>query len=348
MARPGVDLHRPVTIPLDVGRILGQGRYDALDFTYPGPALTTSWGEILSSALRVGRAGWVNQIRVAWPARYEAGRRVMHLLSHLDDDQGPGHNAGGLIRSAIFENEDGSEKTFSSYAIGMALCQTFATNTLRLPALAHFDMIHGAGGTRPDLVHPTAVQEVFVEAKGRYRRLQVNAMTNAVNQLFAHAFAPTMIFGAATAACFDNGNPRLSMHCRVWNPTDLPYDRLAAMNDGHVPAETLSVVAAHLLGAAGEDPQGSNGLFISRADNRAAVCAREPTTGLILGLTEEDAARGWEFLSSTGGRKVDVTRLLDDARSGNADPADRRSSGLKLIHSVALGWPDAVKETSEA
>jgi hypothetical protein len=126
---PGVDLDHSLVIPVYDGAIAGRYRFDALDFTYPSPVLTTSWREILSSALRVGRANWLTQLRVAWPARYEAGRRVMHLLSHLDEQQF-GNNVRGLVRSDIFEDEDGSEKTFSSYAIGMALCQTFSTSVL--------------------------------------------------------------------------------------------------------------------------------------------------------------------------------------------------------------------------
>ncbi len=341
MALPGVDLDHALVIPVDDGAIMRRYQFDPLDFTYPSPALTTSWREILSSALRVGRANWLTQVRVAWPARYEAGRRVMHLLSHLEEQQF-GHNRG-LVRSDIFEDEDGSEKTFSSYAIGMALCQTFSTNILQLPALAHFDAIHGAGGRRPDLVHPTASAEVFVEAKGRYQRLRVAAMENAVDQLFAHDFARTMSFAAATAACFDNGTSRLSMHCRVWNPTGAPYEWLAAFNDDSPPVEALTVLAAHLLGAARTNPEEPNGLFIGQADKRAVVCAREPRTGLILGLTEEEAVRGWEFIAAKSDRQINTDRLLGDARSGDKETADKRSSDLKVNEGLVLGWPDSLK-----
>jgi hypothetical protein len=184
---------------------------------------------------------------------------------------------------------------------------------------------------------------MFVEAKGRYQRLRVAAMSNAVDQLFAHDFAATMNFAAATATCSDNGTARLSMHSRVWNPTGAPYNWLAAFNDDGPPVEALTVVAAHLLGAARTNPEEPNGLFIGHADKRAVVCAREPRSGLILGLTEEEAVRGWEFIAAKSDRQVDTDRLLGDARFGDTETMDKQSSDLRITDGLVLGWPDSLK-----
>jgi hypothetical protein len=150
---------------------------------------------------------------------------------------------------------------------------------------------------------------MFVEAKGRYQRLRVAAMSNAVDQLFAHDFAATMNFAAATATCSDNGTARLSMHSRVWNPTGAPYNWLAAFNDDGPPVEALTVVAAHLLGAARTNPEEPNGLFIGHA----VACHEHGTalSGFLPGSWDHLDCQSWDHPARlVGGSSVRPLDLL--------------------------------------
>lgn len=117
-----------------------------------------------------------------------------------------------------------------------------------MKALVHYDSIHGARGTRPDLVDVDNPDSVFVEVKGRYRAVSQSAMTNAVAQLQGHALRNQTTNAHAIAAGFVGG--RLQVHRQVYDPPHLTRPVRARAAVGHVehlrPWEplALAIVAA--------------------------------------------------------------------------------------------------------
>ena len=133
--------------------------------------LQTDWGEILHSALTVGRPNMAYVFRHGNASYYEAVFR--HSLVRMALKQHP--YGGSLRRTEAFKALDPTEKGAVSYFLGMAVCKLFASRLLNTPWLLHLDVFRDeldpsvlAGRSRPDLVgeDPSAAWHAF-ECKGR-------------------------------------------------------------------------------------------------------------------------------------------------------------------------------------
>ncbi|TQL57093.1 hypothetical protein FB474_3867 [Oryzihumus leptocrescens] len=334
MARLGVGLDRQLTIPVDLGTISKSQQWTPLDFAYASPALMLTWRELLVAGLRVGRPSWLAQLSAFWPARLEAVRRVLHLLSHLGEMQFGA--SAGLVRTRIFDDEDGSEKAFSSYAMGMALCQAYASRVYAMPALAHYDALHGSRGLRPDLVLPWAPKDVFFEAKGRFRRLRNEAMANAVDQLFGHPFASRMKAGVVTAGCFSGPSSRLSMHVRTLMPSQISaYATISALQgrDDASALESFGVTGSYLLGLAltGNFAR----LTLQELDGAPYLCGVDGQSGLVIGLAASQVPRVWEGVAREMHLDVQGEALFERVASESAIYECR---DLAEVSEIAIGW----------
>ena len=150
-------------------------RYTSRDF--PGGIvprsgyLQTDWGEILHSALTVGRPNMAYVFRHGNASYYEAVFR--HSLVWMALKQ---HRYGGFLhRTEAFRALDPTEKGAVSYFLGMTICKLFASRLLNTPKLLHLDVFRDeldpsvlAGRSRPDLVgeDPSGAWHAF-ECKGR-------------------------------------------------------------------------------------------------------------------------------------------------------------------------------------
>lgn len=211
-----------VSVPFDDQRLPDLKSAKALD---PSPRTTIdlTWREIVRGAVLCGVPDWQARRRLGRIGKHEIWRRAFHMLSHLQVQRVG--RANGVFRTAIYETEDGSEKTASSYLIGMAVALAVARERPGLKALVHYDSVHGASGTRPDLVDADNPDCVFVEVKGRYRAVARAAMEDAVAQLEGHALSAQTTSAHAIATGFVSG--RLQVHRQVYeSPKPWPPELL--------------------------------------------------------------------------------------------------------------------------
>ena len=136
--------------------------------------LDTNWGEILWSALTIGRPSTFHVFRHGAASFHEAIFRLALVRMAIQQDWN-----GHLRRTDAFAAMDPTEKGMVSYFLGMTLCKLFASRHLRTPWLLHLDVfaeildpVLGGpvelGRSRPDLVGKdyTGQWHAF-ESKGR-------------------------------------------------------------------------------------------------------------------------------------------------------------------------------------
>lgn len=211
-----IPLATTITVPFDDQQLGSLRKPRALDRA-PKSHLSVTWGEVLRGAILCGVPGWEARRRHGLLGQLEIRRRAFHLLSHLEVR--PVGTTHGLYRTAVYETEDGSEKTASSYLIGMAIALATCRATGVANALLHFDGVHGASGTRPDLIASDYPNTHFVEVKGRFKTVGQPAMNSAVKQLDVHRLRAQTMYAAAIATGFRRG--RLHLH-RQWYRTPKP------------------------------------------------------------------------------------------------------------------------------
>jgi hypothetical protein len=134
--------------------------------------LSTTWDDLLWSAITVGRPNrhFVFQYGIA--SLYEALFRVSALRMSLEQ-LAPGTRR--FRRTQAAKNLDPSEKGAINYFLGLTLCKLFAEMQLDAPWLLHLDVFRAqlnptllSGRSRPDLVGLTRSGAwVAIESKGR-------------------------------------------------------------------------------------------------------------------------------------------------------------------------------------
>jgi hypothetical protein len=137
-----------------------------------GPAtLSTTWDELLESALTVGRPNRQYVFQYGQPSVYEALFRLSLVRMALEQSS---PNATRLSRTTAARTLDPSEKGAINYFLGLAICKLFADKLLNVPWLLHLDVFRPmlnpvlTGRSRPDLVgQSTNGNWVVLECKGR-------------------------------------------------------------------------------------------------------------------------------------------------------------------------------------
>lgn len=222
-----ISLATAIAVPFDDQQLRSLRKPGGLDRA-PKQYLSITWGEVLRGAILCGVPGWEARRRHGLLGHHEIRRRALHMLSHLEVRRaGTTH---GLYRTDVYETEDGSEKTASSYLIGMAMALATCRATNAASALVHFDGVHGATGTRPDLVATEHPNTHFVEVKGRFKSVGQPAMDSAVRQLNLHRLRSQTMHAAAIATGFPRG--RLHVHRQWYQPAKPSANAVSAFLDG--------------------------------------------------------------------------------------------------------------------
>lgn len=133
--------------------------------------LTTSWNELLWSAITVGRPNRHYVFKHGLASKYEALFRLSLIRMALEQ-RGP--LARRLRRTAAARTLDPSEKGAINYFLGLTICKLFAARLLDARWLLHLDVFRPrlnpvlTGRSRPDLVGEMASGGwVALECKGR-------------------------------------------------------------------------------------------------------------------------------------------------------------------------------------
>src|ERR1700733_2565108 len=99
-------------------------------------SLTTSWDEILWSAITVGRPAWFYVFRHGAASQYEAIFRWSILRMAVEQRATWTHE---LQRTAAANELDPTEKGAVNYFLGMTFCKLFASRLLNTPWMLHVD-----------------------------------------------------------------------------------------------------------------------------------------------------------------------------------------------------------------
>ena len=131
--------------------------------------LSVTWGDILRSAITVGRPGWYYVFRHGKPSTYEAIFRWSLVKMALENSDCPRF----LNRTKAARDLDPTEKGMVNYFLGMTFCTLFSSILLETPWLAHLDLFRPKlSGSRPDLVgYNRRMNQLYIfECKGRSSR----------------------------------------------------------------------------------------------------------------------------------------------------------------------------------
>lgn len=223
----------------------------------------------------------------------------------------------GLFRTAIYETEDGSEKTASSYLVGIAMALATSRATREADALLHFDGVHGASGTRPDLVVAGHADTHFVEVKGRFMMVGQPAMDSAVRQLASHRLKDQTMYAAAVASGFRGG--RLQVHRQWYRPVKPAVGAvLAFLSDesggwGFRQWEPLALAVWHAAAPAAADRVGRTRIkgtwyvHVELVELGLLVGMAAPTFDRVSDLLRQDDLLSYEIVADP--READVVPL---------------------------------------
>ncbi|WP_068396379.1 hypothetical protein [Kribbia dieselivorans] len=255
------------------------------------------------------------------------------MLSHLEVLRD--RHTNGVFRSAIYELEDGSEKTASSYLIGMAVALAVCRWSNEADALLHYDSTHSIwSGTRPDLVAAHEPKTHFIEVKGRYEKFEQKDMDAAVAQLTRHPLSSRTRRAAAIATRFRSG--RMQVHRQTWHTREA---RSVSLTTDRVVSADLLETYEPVAMAIREAALGTGSWMLQRtktSDGRFVIVTND-LIGLTIGLQEGLLDRVTGHLSPDGLHQVDSRFDLDEPREVDAEELPGRWSSSDLF----LAWsPD--------
>ena len=136
-------------------------------------SLAVTWGDVLWSALTIGRPSIHHVFRHGESSYYEAIFRLS--LVRLALEQSDKFN-GPFQKTQAFKNLDPTEKGSISYFLGMTICKLFSSKLLNTNWLLHLDVFASQlnptikiGRSRPDLVGLESYSQYWhaFECKGR-------------------------------------------------------------------------------------------------------------------------------------------------------------------------------------
>jgi hypothetical protein len=134
-------------------RIDYQSRSFPASYSLRSGTLTTSWDELLWSAITIGRPSAYHVFRHGPASFHEAIFRLALVRMAVEQDW-----YGSLRRTDAYGALDPTEKGMVSYFLGMVLCKLFAARLLQTPWLLHLDVFRDQlnpvtlGRSRPDLI----------------------------------------------------------------------------------------------------------------------------------------------------------------------------------------------------
>ncbi|AQM66631.1 MULTISPECIES: hypothetical protein [Vibrio harveyi group] len=169
--------------------------YDCCDFkgTYShlnsaNSSLTVDWEDLLWAIMTVGKRHRRALYSNGFYSHAEILNRIYLLLANLTESR------GYIYTSDIYSDSDPTEKTFTSFMLGMAMSKLFSEKLIQTPWLAHVHCLKsvlgipvGASGkvtkSRPDLIGRNIRGEfVIVEAKGTSGKFNSSTQVKAKQQ----------------------------------------------------------------------------------------------------------------------------------------------------------------------
>lgn len=179
-------------------------RYRSHGFTGSSPvppnagSLSTSWEELVYSAITVGRASLAHLTRFGRYSHFEMAYRANLLFANLKSA-----TTGHLEKTEVYEGLDPSEKSAVSYWLGLMAAKLFAARFLETDFLCHLDVYRNfpdprykieptffAGGKKPDLVGLMRTGGwIAIEAKGRTNNFRSYVIASAKTEQLANLLA---------------------------------------------------------------------------------------------------------------------------------------------------------------
>lgn len=149
-------------------------------------AISFDTKDLLRSAVRVGKKNNLDLMKYRFHAKMEMRYKIAIILANTKQN-----NVGFIVRSGIYEFLDPSEKSNTSYYIGLALAHMFAERLLKIPWLMHLDVYQNqhnivsavATRSRPDLFGFNRKNKWYIiEAKGRSNEMENGLIQKAKDQ----------------------------------------------------------------------------------------------------------------------------------------------------------------------
>jgi hypothetical protein len=155
--------------------------------TFPStPYLEASWTDLVWAAITAGKPGASYLLAHGWHSLADLVVRTHTVYAHLRQ------RWQYCERSSLYDALDPSEKSATSYFLGMTMAKLFAARFLDTPWLFHVSSASVAGATisfkpgtksRPDLIgQSSAGNWIVVEAKGRTNGFDAVALQKAKQQ----------------------------------------------------------------------------------------------------------------------------------------------------------------------
>ncbi len=157
--------------------------YSSNNFPFPlGPQFhgdnvcTCSWSDLARAAITVGKQSHFDLLQYRGYSRWEIVTRLSIINANLKQTTGLAGNC--IHRSNVYRYSDPSEKTVTSYFLGLTATKLLVERHLSVPWLMHLDVYMTRGvlrldpqltkGEKPDLVgRDTQGNWIVAEAKGR-------------------------------------------------------------------------------------------------------------------------------------------------------------------------------------
>jgi len=182
--------------------------------------LKCSWADLVWAAITVGKRDFSDVIKFGNVSLNEMIYRTYILYANLNEVKNK------LYRSSIYNNQDTTEKAFTSYFVGMMTSKLIAEKLFDTPWLLHLESLPGfknglIGISRPDLIGLTIKRKewIIIEAKGRtntFSRAAQNVAKKQTRQL-RHISGALPILRVANQSYFND-----SLHVRITDPDE--YD----------------------------------------------------------------------------------------------------------------------------
>ena len=339
-----VPLAQQVMIPLDDRQLrsmstpLPIATFGPWNWASTGTTVTVPWSEVLVSAILVGVRDWQARRQHGRFGDTEIWRRVLFILSHLDLQRST--SGVGVYRSPVYDAEDGSEKTASSYMVGMTTALLIARSTRTARALLHYDALHGKSGTRPDLVAAHNPDTDFYEAKGRYLPVRQAAMDDAVQQLHKHNLSAQTRYAAATATGFVAG--RLVAHRQHWTRPVPTVRRAVPPTVRAYSAQMVKAVEPLVMALWSTATANPVDIVRVRYADSNLISARNPTLNLIVGLDIELFTAATAALRDEGIGLPTTTNARDPREYDQID-AEFMTRDSYLSDGVYVAWDTNVR-----
>lgn len=148
--------------------------------------LTATWTDIVWSAITAGKPGASHLLAHRWHSLADMVVRTHTVYANLRQ------RGMYLDRSSLYDSLDPTEKSATSYFLGMAMAKLFAAEFFTTPWLFHVSQATASGKkisfkegskSQPDLIgQKTSSDWIVVEAKGRTNGLDAGALRKAKGQ----------------------------------------------------------------------------------------------------------------------------------------------------------------------